>query len=184
MGKKNQKMPTDFMRLFVDLRQIFSFVTAYWDRKDRSLPVDDDYFTYHGHSDGMQHGKFNRNPHHYVVSRVLITARKRSLRSLCFYTSLSVILLHGGGVPGQVPPQGRYTPLGRYTPRAGNPPRAGKPPPGRYTPQQCMLGYGQQAGVRILLECFPCLCVIVDQIFLGISDLKHFVFANGSSIQV
>ena len=64
--------------------------------------------------------------------------------------------VHGGGVPGQVPPPagtpprqahppGRYTPQGRYTPRAGTPPWAGTPPD-RYTPQQCMLGYSQQAG--------------------------------------
>ena len=62
-----------------------------------------------------------------------------------------------GGVPGQVPP-GRYTPLDKYPwqvhpqqvhPLAGNTPR--QVHPGRYTPlagtpQQCMLGYGQQAG--------------------------------------
>ena len=42
----------------------------------------------------------------------VITARKRSLLRLCFYTCLSVILFMGGGggVPGQVPPLGRYTP--------------------------------------------------------------------------
>ena len=62
----------------------------------------------------------------------IITARKRSLWRLCFYTCLSV---HRKGRPGQVPPQagtppwagtppgwvhppGRYTPLGRYTPGA------------------------------------------------------------------
>ena len=104
----------------------------------------------------------------------IFTARKRSLRRLCFYTCLSVILFTGGEVPGQVPPRqvhppSRYTPSGRYNPPAGTPPpQAGTPlrqvpsprqvhPPDRYTPQagtspgqvhptQCMLGYGQQAG--------------------------------------
>ena len=40
-----------------------------------------------------------------------------------------------GTPPGQVHP----SPPGRYTPWAGT-------PHSRYTPQQCMLGYGQQAG--------------------------------------
>ena len=82
----------------------------------------------------------------------IFTARQRSLRRLCFYTCLSVILFTGRGVPGQVPSPtgGRYTPPGRY-PLAGTP-QAGTPSPHRYTPQevhlppQCMLGYGQEAG--------------------------------------
>ena len=73
----------------------------------------------------------------------LITARKRSLQMLCFYTCLSVILFTGGEYLGRYPP-GRYTPqqvhpLGRYTPQQVHP-QAGTPP------TQCMLGYGQQAG--------------------------------------
>ena len=49
---------------------------------------------------------------------------------------------------------GRYTPLPRqvHPHWVGTPPWEGTHPLGRYTPQQCMLGYGQQA-VRILLEC-------------------------------
>ena len=43
----------------------------------------------------------------------LVTAHKRSLRRLCFYTCLSVILFTGGTCPGTL---GRYTPRGRYTP--------------------------------------------------------------------
>ena len=160
-------MPTDFMRLFVDLRQIFSFVTAYWDRKDRSLPVDDDYFTYHGHFDGVQHGKFNRNPHHYVVSRVLITARKRSLRSSCFYTSLSVILLHRGGYLGRYPPNAGTppwvgTPPGQvHAPRAGNPPRAGKPPPRQVHPPAMHAGIwstSRRTHPTGMLSLFVCNC--------------------------
>ena len=47
------------------------------------------------------------------------------------FLHLSVILFTGGGVPGHVPPRVVH-PLGRYIPL--------------YTPRQCMLGYGQQAG--------------------------------------
>ena len=64
-------------------------------------------------------------------ARHLITAPKRSLRRLYFYTCLS-FCPRGGGVPGQVPPQ-QVHPPGRYTPLAGTPP-AGTPP-GRYTPR-------------------------------------------------
>ena len=69
---------------------------------------------------------------------LLVTVHKRSLRRLCFYTSLSVILFTGG-VPGQVPP--RQVSLGRYplprlvhSPRQVHPPRQVHLPPGRYTP--------------------------------------------------
>ena len=71
-----------------------------------------------------------------------ITARKQSLRRLCFYTCLSV---HRGEYLGRYPPGTRYTP-GRYTPPgSGTPPwdqvtppdqvHPPQPPPGtRYTP--------------------------------------------------
>ena len=101
----------------------------------------------------------------------IISARKRSLRRLCFYTCLSVILFTGG-VPaggcllhcmlGYTNPLWAGTPTpwqvhplagtpGRYTPSWQVPPCSGTPwqatPPGRYTPPaQCMLGYGQQVG--------------------------------------
>ena len=96
----------------------------------------------------------------------IFTAHKRSLRRLCFYTCLSVILFPGREYLGRYP-----LPLGRYTPRAGTPPRQVHPPGqdtpfplgrytplrrytplGRYTPggtppwPQRMLAYGQQAG--------------------------------------
>ena len=78
---------------------------------------------------------------------VFTTARKRSLRRLCFHRCLfstrrgeylgeypprQVQPPWPGTPPGQVPP-GRYTPLGRYTPKAGTPPGqvhplAGTPP--------------------------------------------------------
>ena len=72
-------------------------------------------------------------------SSFVITARKRSLRRLCFYRCLSV---HGGVhdrcpthvryTPSRYYPQGRYTltqvhPTGRYTHQQVH-------PPGRYTP--------------------------------------------------
>ena len=84
---------------------------------------------------------------------LVFTARKRSLRRLCFYTCLSV--QRGGGEylarypPGQLPPRqvhplGRYTsprhvhPLGRYTHLGRYPPGQVHPrqvhPLGRYTP--------------------------------------------------
>ena len=108
-----------------------------------------------------------------VMNFFLFTARKRSLRRLCFYTCLSVILFTGGEVPGQVHPPGRYTPpwagthppragtppdrytpLGRYTPLAGTPPRQVHPLADTPTPEQCMLGdTGNKRAVRILLEC-------------------------------
>ena len=74
----------------------------------------------------------------------IITARKRSLRRLCFYTCLSVhrrgSTWAGTHTPGPgAPPGTRYppipgtpprpgTPLGRYTPWAGTPPGTGTPP--------------------------------------------------------
>ena len=60
-----------------------------------------------------------------------ITARKQSLRRLCFYTCLSV---HRGGVPGQAlfkPPGTRYTPRQIHTPGT----RYTSLGPGQVTPQ-------------------------------------------------
>ena len=58
----------------------------------------------------------------------IFIARKRSLRGLCFYTCLSVILFTVGSTWAGTPP-------GQVHPLAGTPPWP-----------QCMLGYGQQAG--------------------------------------
>ena len=107
----------------------------------------------------------------WQIKDFVITARKRSLWRLCFYTCLSV---HRGeylgryspgrytpqagtllwaGTPWQVPPlagilPGRYTLPGQYTPWAG-------PPPWQVHPQeQCILGdTGNKQAVHILLEC-------------------------------
>ena len=90
----------------------------------------------------------------FVTDYVLcinITARKRSLRRLCFYTCLSVILFTGVGVPGQVQPPWAGTPPPAGTPLAGTPP-AGTPPgqvhPQVGTPPGAVHAgrYGQQAG--------------------------------------
>ena len=78
-----------------------------------------------------QHSEYHLNEH-------IITARKRSLRRLCFYTCLSVILFTGWGLPGQVHPRAG-TPPGRYTPL-----------PGRYPPP---LAPVNKRAVRIPLEC-------------------------------
>ena len=72
---------------------------------------------------------------------LIITAHKRSLQRLCFYTCLSVILSFTGGIPGQVHPLGRYTPWAVTPPWAGTPPGQVHPPghgtpPGRYTAWQ------------------------------------------------
>ena len=110
-----------------------------------------------------------------LILCLIFTADKRSLRRLCFYTRLSVILFTGGGVPGQVTPWAG-TPHWQVHPQAGTPPQSstspwagtspllvGTPPPGQVHPQagtppwadtppkgtppwQCMLGYGQQVG--------------------------------------
>ena len=73
----------------------------------------------------------------------LITARKRSLQMLCFYTCLSVILFRRGEYLG------RY-PLGRYTPWAGTSPGQVYPPsrytPGRYTPHAVHAGIRSTSG--------------------------------------
>ena len=82
----------------------------------------------------------------------VITARKRSLRRLCFYTCLSVCPQRG------VCPSAccdAHTP----GPEAGTPPRpeAGSPQNQRQAPpprEQCMLrDTGNKRAVRILLEC-------------------------------
>ena len=64
----------------------------------------------------------------YNVDRVkrFVTARKRSLRRLCFYTCLSVILFTGGSASvhaGIADPPGADTPRSRH-PTEQTPPRA------------------------------------------------------------
>ena len=87
--------------------------------------------------------------------KIIFTARKRSLRRLCFFTGVCPIACWdttppagtplGRNTPRQVHPLGRH-PLGRYTPRAETP-LGSYTPLGRYTPwegtppAQCMLGY-------------------------------------------
>ena len=100
----------------------------------------------------------------YLTSfKDFITARKRSLRRLCFYTCQSVILFTGRGVclsacwdskpPGADPPGAdtpqEQTPLEQTPPGTDTPAQADTPPPA-----QCMLGdTANKWAVRILLEC-------------------------------
>ena len=92
------------------------------------------------------------------------------------FLHVSVILFTGRGVSGT--PPGRYTPLGRYTPRQVHPPPAGAPPSGRYPPlqvdpagtppQQCMLGYGQQAGGTHPTGMHSCFKLFLRSVILAI----------------
>ena len=105
-------------------------------------------------------------PMRHCIQNIFI-ARKRSLRRLCFYTCLSVILLTGvsasvhAGIhpPEQTPPQSRHHPIADTHTRSRHPPGNRHPPelipPGADTPSaQCMLGdTGNKRAVRILLEC-------------------------------
>ena len=111
---------------------------------------------------------------------ILFTARKRSLRRLCFYTCLSFILFTGGvclsacwdTTPEQTPPpRSRHpleqTPPGADTPQRRHPlgadtppPEQTPPPPSRHPPgadtppAQSMLGDTVNArAVHILLGC-------------------------------
>ena len=102
-------------------------------------------------TENMKPGDVLKNSMHLAetpgTSQLIITARKQSLRRLCFYTCLSVILFTGGGVclsacwdkpphPGTRPPPQSRHPL-EQTP-----------------PEQCMLGdTGNKRAVHILLEC-------------------------------
>ena len=134
----------------------------------------------------------------YCISQIshfkkvyIITARKRSLRRLCFHTGLSVILFtRGRVVPGQVPlragtpqqvntcpwqvPPGRHTPLagtppGQVPPWAGTPLQAGTPP-GSYTPWQVQppwqvhpLGHSAYWDtVNKRAVCIPLECILVS----------------------
>ena len=78
-----------------------------------------------------------------LLNCFLVTARKRSLQRLCFYTCLSVILFTGGSLPhcmlGYTPQtRGRYPPGSRHSHR----PEAGNPPPSAVHAER----YEQQAG--------------------------------------
>ena len=80
---------------------------------------------------------------HLETATQIFTTRKRSLRRLCFYTCLSVILFTGGGEY-----LGRYA--GTYPPGPGTPLGPGTPPGTRYTPwdQVHPAGPGTPAGTR------------------------------------
>ena len=79
----------------------------------------------------------------------VVTARKRSLRRLCFHRCPSVFRGVCLIACWDAPPQAD-TSLGRHppgqTPPRQTPPWADTPQLGRHPPAQCMLGYSQQAG--------------------------------------
>ena len=106
----------------------------------------------------IPHPSFPLFVNFFLLSIRFITARKRSLRRLWFYSCLSVILFMGGTWAGTSPPPGRYThwanttPPGRYPPGQVHPPRQAHPLV-RYTPQG---RYPSWAGTPpiLLIHCF------------------------------
>ena len=97
----------------------------------------------------------------------IITARKQSLRRLCFYTCLSVILFTGWDAH-PCPQNKRQAPPPPPGPEAGTPQTRGRHPP----PEQCMLGDTEnKPAVRILLE-----CILVTSFFAGylVNELHRF----------
>ena len=98
--------------------------------------------------------KLCSHPSICMLLHAIFTARKRSLRRLCFYTCLSVILFTWGvclsACWDSSPHPQEQTPLGADTPRSRHPgadtpspgadtPRS-KHPRSRHLPEQCMLG--------------------------------------------
>ena len=102
----------------------------------------------------------------------IFTARKRSLRGLCFYTCLSVILFTVGSTWAGTPPPARYTPPGRYIPQEGT------PPPGKVHPPwpQCMLGYGQQAGGTHPTGMHSCMQKCSHWYKIGTGTMNHWFY--------
>ena len=90
-----------------------------------------------------------------VSASYIFTACKRSLRRLCFYTCLSVILYMGGGVCLSACWDSRLPPPEQTYPWEQTSPQEQTPPPGADSPlTQCMLGdTANKRAVRILLEC-------------------------------
>ena len=132
---------------------------------------------------------FSKEP----VYLLIITARKRSLRRLCFHRCLSV---HSGVgclphcMLGYIPPgpeadtssPGPDTsppPENRHLPRADTQPRGPDTPRSRHPPK-CMLGdTGNKRAVRILLECI--LVFIFIAVFIINYNVLYFrklIFCN------
>ena len=78
-----------------------------------------------------------------IYWKPLVTARKQSLRRLCFHRCLSVCQGASAPLHARVHTPWADTPWAD-TPWADTP--LGRYSPGRHPPVQCMLGYGQQAG--------------------------------------
>ena len=76
-----------------------------------------------------------------IVHPVIVTLRNEVVYVMFLHLSVSHSVHRGGGVPGQVPPQTRYTPRQVHPPSQVH-------PLGRYTPSKRLL----LRTVRILLE--------------------------------
>ena len=117
--------------------------------------------------------------HQFAIIKAIITTRNRSLRRLCFYTCLSVIMFTGGVCPSacwDAHPPGPET--GTLLPPPGpeaDPSHDQRQAPhqtiGRHPPprERCMLGdTGNKRAVRILLESI----LVFLFVLLGIDLLK------------
>ena len=113
----------------------------------------------------------------------IFTACKQSLGQGNIFSSMCQEFFSRGGVPGQVPPLGRYipragTPPARYTPSQvhplpGTPPWAGTPQAGTPPREQCMLGdTGNKRAVRIILECILVYNILVLNDFFVIQNVN------------
>ena len=107
-----------------------------------------------------------------MVVVTLITACKRSLQRLCFYTCQSfcsqggVLPLDRGEPPGQTLPPGQTstwvdTPLDRHTPWADTP--MGRYPSGK-TPHEHYGIQSTRVPIRVLLECILVLLMVFKRV--------------------
>ena len=117
------------------------------------------------------------------ISLLIIAARKRSLRRLCLYTCLLVILLGGEGSASVH--DGIHTPSSRHPPGSRHPPEADIPSPGSRHPCAVHAGrYGQQAGgthpTRCILVFFLKPSYFLFDLFLEI-DERFLLFLEKKS---
>ena len=102
-----------------------------------------------------------------------ITARKRSLRRLCFYTCLSVILFTGGGVPTTGTPR-----AGTHPHRAGTSPRQVPPRAGTPTSPHACLDTVNKRKVRIPLEYILVVQLVLHYLCLNAMISLSFTYSH------